>query len=520
MMCILFYSLGTQIQKAQDILRQSFQKESFSKRKLWSGAPRLPKFNRSFGIVQNVTLLSEIDYTSCHEMMDQFPSEIQKMSMKLVLNKITQKQNRVFIFKGPPGCGKTELMSRLCNYWARNYGLREYSLVLYVNIWDLHQDCSLQDLINRQFKCSTAVSKGVYRWIQEEKGKGVLFLLDGFCCKYQTNLHSRDILVRYSILSGSGILTKSTVVIATTCSDFVKTSCRKYTQFEVLGLSDEQIGKQIIRHFNSKKAIDFLSYLAGNPPVKALVSSPGYLIGTTHIFAHISYDDLPVTWTQLYTSLVVLVNDWHKRELSEADGTDSLQSQFKNTLIKYGRTVIENTGDLIGTIGRSLIHNAEDCDHELPDHNSAVPHLELFLSALKTILNPDPKISHNVLKDKDTFAYFWYFFAGLGVEAGSKELLKVYYQKNIFKMTNCLSEGGHFTAEHQTDLSSLRAEVPQGVVTTHSIHSILHCLPYMQNPHSVVFDKCLLGTQAAIEFSRFLAADSWSNDYSGIRDLW
>ena len=144
------------------------------------------------------------------------------MSMKLVLNKITQKENRVFIFKGPPGCGKTELMSRLCNYWARNYGLREYSLVLYVNIWDLHQDCSLQDLINRQFKCSTAVSKEVYRWIQEEKGKGVLFLLDGFCCKYQTNLRSRDVLIRYSILSGSGILTKSTVVIATTCSDFVK----------------------------------------------------------------------------------------------------------------------------------------------------------------------------------------------------------------------------------------------------------------------------------------------------------
>ena len=450
-------------------------------------------------------------------MMDQFPSEIQKMSMKLVLNKITQKENRVFIFKGPPGCGKTELMSRLCNYWARNYGLREYSLVLYVNIWDLHQDCSLQDLINRQFKCSTAVSKGVYRWIQEEKGKGVLFLLDGFCCKYQTNLRSRDVLIRYSILSGSGILTKSTVVIATTRSDFVEASCRKYTQFQILGLSEEQIGKQIIRHFDSKRAVDFLSYLAENPQVKALVSSPAYLIGTTHIFACISYDDLPVTWTQLYTSLVVLVNDWHK---SEADGTDSLQSKFKNTLIKNGKTVIEDTGDFIAVICRSLIRNAEDCDRKLPNHNSAVPHLELFLSALETLLTPDHKILHCVLKDKDTFAYFWYFFAGLGVEAGSKEPMKQYYQRNILKVTNCLSETGHFTAKDQAYLSSLRAEVPQGVVTTHDIHSILHCLPYLQNPHAVVFDKCLLGTQAAREFSRFLAADSWSNDYSGIRDFW
>ena len=442
------------------------------------------------------------------------------MSMKLVLNKITQRKNRVFVFEGPPGCGKTELMSRLCNYWARNYGLREFALVLYVNIWDLHQDCSLQDLINRQFKCNTAVSKRVYRWIQEEKGNGVLFLLDGFCCKYQTNLRGRDILIRYSILSGSGILTKSTVVIATTCSDFVKTSCRKYTQFEILGLSDEQIGRQIIQHFDCKRAVDFLSYLAGNPQVKALASSPSYLIGTMHIFACISYDDLPVTWSQLYTSLVVLVNDWHKRELGEAYRTDSLQSQFKNTLIKNGRRILGDTGDLIRTVGRSLVHNAEDCDHELPDHNSAVPQLELFLSALKTILNPDPKILHNVLKDKDTFAYFWYFFAGLGVEAVSKELLKQYYQKNIFKMTNCLSECFHFTIQHQTDLSSLTARVSDGVVSTHDIHSILHCLPYMKNSHIVELDNCLLGTQAVRELSRFLAADSWTNDYSGITHLW
>ena len=447
------------------------------------------------------------------------------MSMKIVLNKITQKENRVFIFKGPPGCGKTELMSRLCNYWARNYGLREYSLVLYVNMWDLHQVCSLQDLINRPFKGSTAVSKRVYHWIQEEKGNGVLFLLDGFCCKYlnqtQANLRSRTILMRHIILSGSGILAKSTVVIGTTCSDFVKTFCQKYTQFEILGLSDEQIEKQVIQHFDNKRAVDFFSYLAGNPQVKALVSSPSYLIGTMHIFANISYNDLPVTWTQLYTSLVVLVNDWHKRELSKAYGTDSLQCQFKNTLIKNGRTVIEDTGDLIATIGRSLIHNAEDCDHELPDHNSAVPHLELFLVALEMLLTPDYKVLHNVfLEDKDTFAYFWCFFAGLGVEAGSKELLKQYHQRNILKVTNCLSETGHFTAKDKADLSSLTARVSQKIVTTHDIHSILHCLPYMQDPHAVVLDKCLLGTQAAREFSRFLAADSWSNNYSGIRDLW
>ena len=215
----------------------------FPKRKPWFGAPELPKFDRKLGIIKNAPLLSELDYTSCYEMMDQFPSEIQELSMKLVINKIARTESRVFIFKGPPGCGKTEMMSRICRYWAKQYALRQFSLVMYVNIWDLHRGCSLQDLIDKQFKGSTVFSEKIRRWIQEEKGKEILFVLDGFCHKY---LHRRRPLlgdVLYSILSESNNFSKSTVVISTTCSDFVKPFCENFTQLEILGLSDEQIGK-------------------------------------------------------------------------------------------------------------------------------------------------------------------------------------------------------------------------------------------------------------------------------------
>ena len=440
--------------------------------------------------------------------------------MKSVLNNISQRESRLFIFKGPPGCGKTELISRVCRYWSRLYTLRKFSLVLYVNIWDFHRGCTLSNLIDRQFIGSTVSSEKICRWIEEEKGNGILFVLDGFCRKYlyRSPLQRGGILSE--ILFGHSCFSKSTVVISTTCSDFVKPYCENFTQFEILGLSDEQIGKQVIQHFDSER-VNFLNYLAENPEIKALVSSPSYLIGTMYVFAHVPYGDLPVTWTQLYTSLVVLISKWHKRELMEDFphdslltkfknrvlkwdrkvskdlATNSLQSQFQNTLLTNSRKVIKDSRDLATTVGKLLIHDAEENDHELPDHNSAVPYLEYFLLSLGTFLISDHKKLDKALKDKDAFTYFW-------------------YKKNILRTR---FESGYVTAKQQF-LSSISAEVGTSVVTTHDMLSFLHCLPYMQDSHTMVLNKSVLGTQAARELSRFLAADSWTNDYSGITHLW
>ena len=537
--CSCLPHAGTEVQKAQEFLRQRFLKNSFSKRKLWFGAPKLLKFNRRFGIVQNAPILSELDYASCHEMMEQFPSEIQELSMKSMLNKITQRENRVFIFKGPPGCGKTELISRVCSYWAKGYALRQFSLVLYLNVWNLRRSSTFPKLIDELFKGSTVSSERICCWIEEQKGNEVMFILDGFCRKYlyQSPLRKGEMLS--DILFGHSSFSKSTVVISTTCSDFVKPRCGDFTQFDILGLSDKQIGKQIFQHFDSERAFNFLSYLAGNPEIKVLVSSPSYLIGIMYVFSHISYDDLPVTWTQLYTSLVVLVSEWQKEEATEYFATDplqsqskssllesggkneylainSLQTQFKHALLENGRKVIEDSGDLLATLGKSFIHDAEDFDYVLPDLNSAVPYLQSFLFSLETICNSDSKKLVKALKGSDK--YFWNFLAGLEVETNSMQLLKQYYQGSILKMTNCLSESGYVTAEQQILLFST-AKVGRVVVTTHDIHSILHCLPYMKDPHTLVIYKCFLGTQAVRDLSKFLAANSWSNDHSGIRHL-
>ena len=516
-MCYFFAS-GTEIQKAQAVLRQRFLKDPLSKMKLWSGAPKITKFNRKLGVVQKNDILSKLDYTSCCETIEQFSQRIQVISMKSMLNKITQKESRVFVFNGPPGCGKTELISRVCSTWAKCHALREFSLVLYVNIWDLHQGCTLQDMIDRQFTGSTVFREKVCHWIEEEKGNGILFILDGFChtCLLQSPLKRRDVL--YDILSGSSNFSKSTVLIATTCLDFVKPLPSNFTQFDILGLSDEQIGRQVIQHLEKTRAVDFLTYLAENPEVGVLVSLPLWLIGSMYICAHVSYDDLPVTWTELYTSLIAIVNEWHKQESEEGFGMISLQSQLKNTLIENSRKVVENSGDLLVTIGNSLVHRAEENGCELLDHNSTVPYLQSFFLSLETLFNPNHKNLDKALKDKNTSAYFWYFLAGHGVE--TNELLKQHYEKGVIKMTNCFSESVFVTAKEQANLSSVTAEVGRTVVTTRDIHSILHCLPYMKDPYRVMFNESILGIQATKHFSRFLAADTWNKDYSGIKHLW
>ena len=558
----MLFTSGTELQEALNILQQRFLNDSFFKRKLWSGAPKVSKFNRRFGIIQNVPLLSELDYTSCHEMMGQFSSEIQKLSMKSMLNKIAQKEGRVFLFKGPPGCGKTELISRVCSYWAKRYALREFSLALYVNVWDLHQGCSLKDLIDRQFKCDTIFSEKICHWITEKKGDGILFILDGFCREYLYRSSLTEVDVLYDILSDYGDYCNSTVVVATTCSDFVEPVCSKYIQFDILGLSVEQMGHQVIQHFDTMEAVNFFNYLSENPEIKGLVSSPSYLLGTMYVFSRISYDDLPVTWTQLYTSLVVLVNEWHKSESSKGWAVGSLQSHFKNTLLENGKKVIKNSGDLLTYIGKALIHDAKDHGSELPDHNAAVPYLQYFLFALDTLLNPDHEkllmdeyeaatqedeedavmdeydaVTDDEVIDEDgalmddkeddkklseavtnkcKCAYFWYFLAGLGVEINCKKLLEQY---NILMILNCLSEAEYVTNEQQAELSSLTAEISRTIVITHDIPSIFHCLPYLQDPHTAVLDKCFVGAHAVKQLSRYLAVGPLSNDHSGIKSF-
>ena len=101
--------------------------------------------------------------------MDQFSSdlEIQELSMKSNVKQDNTKRKFFFFnFKGPPACGKTELMSRVCSYWAKTYALRQFSLLLYVSNWDLQQSCTIRKFMDRQFKGSTVSSDNILKYLQ------------------------------------------------------------------------------------------------------------------------------------------------------------------------------------------------------------------------------------------------------------------------------------------------------------------------------------------------------------------
>ena len=89
---------------------------------LWPGAPALLQFDRRLRRITEDTpnneQLKDIDYCSQFEMLEQFSSEAETLSIKSFLNLVVQKKECLFFVKGPPGSGKSALLQRVCAFWA------------------------------------------------------------------------------------------------------------------------------------------------------------------------------------------------------------------------------------------------------------------------------------------------------------------------------------------------------------------------------------------------------------------
>jgi len=86
---------------------------------LWSGAPAPLQFDRRLRAITedtpNKKQLKDIDYSSHDyssqfEVLEQFSSEGEALSMKSFLNTVARKKGCTFLIKCPPGSGKTALL--------------------------------------------------------------------------------------------------------------------------------------------------------------------------------------------------------------------------------------------------------------------------------------------------------------------------------------------------------------------------------------------------------------------------
>ena len=460
------------------------------------GDPRcnVMEFTRSLGVMQDTRdkLLQNLDYTCHYEMADHYPSNIKAVTVKSFLNNVSERKKRYFLVKGPPASGKTHLMEKVSAYWAKQYTLRSFALLLNINIRECHNCKTLDDLIRQSFVQLPSINE-VCNWIQEKDGDKVLFILDGF--DRQTVIEEGGFF--YGLLTGF-VLRKSAVVITTSSSRYTRPlDCsRNCTHYEILGLDSSQIARQITQHLSAEDASELLFYLADNPKIRTLSSFPIYLSMILDVFLNHPNKQLPTTWTEL---LSVFVANQH---------SISSQSQpLQDTLLETVRAAVAKD-DFLAIVRQFVVESAQHIPFDdQKDHHFPMPLMRFFLRALLVYVAKSERRVYN--SNLSTSNYFYQFLAGQGsceLYGILKQKLKMYYISNILRLSNCLYEAGEASPEEVELLSSMTAAVSDTVVGTGDIHSILHCLKFTQDPHRLSLSNCVLGTSALKLVSRHLAA--------------
>ena len=276
---------------------------------LWTGAPELLQFDRRLGKVTEDTdeRLRDINYSSHFETLEHFSSEIETVSIKSFVNTVGKKKDCFFLIKGPPQSGRTALLRRVCAFWAQGFCFRKFTLVLWLDL-KVHPSApssqSLGTLLCYSLPWGSHLDT-IQQWLERHGTQDVLVVVDGV--EGQAYNEWKPFLEWLAGTKVSAILTATSPIQIKdpTRSTWIHTQYMNLCQYDVLGLPQDQISKQVIHHYchDTSKAEEFLMYILEAHDIRALCSSPPHLAAVLFVFDSVNTRDLPNTWTQLFTSL-------------------------------------------------------------------------------------------------------------------------------------------------------------------------------------------------------------------------
>ena len=475
----------------------------------WRKVPNLMQFDQRLGelTTQASNQLKNMDYSNCYyDINDEFPSSVTPVSMKALVNACTTSDHSwssgsCILIKGAPGQGKSFLISKLCKYWAKGYGMRNIALMFWVDCSQFqNKRMTFNHLLSQLLPVET---QKISKWIRNKQGKDVVFILDGYDQQHSGGL--------FANLASRSFLLKSVLLIASTCTP----NRISVKQLELLSLSEYQICKQVVHCFSSRpsKVEDLYLHLTNNPDLRLLASIPVYLYTILFVCDKV-FDipscELPVTWTELFTNMVLLVLQLTFPKPLQIETPPGSFSQISNTvqsfLSEVSAVAFENltsesfllTSPKARTLGHeggfTLVHLCSKPRYcsEKQHFQFSSPLLKQFVAALHVHSQPLPNQTKLMVKQSD-LSYLWRFYTGLESESYDKfQFLKSYCKKKMTVLASCAYEADWWAG----DIPS----VFRDILTAADVHHIVKT--GHKFPPDLNFEQCVFGRVAVFQLTK------------------
>ena len=232
------------------------------------------------------------------------------------------------LFEGRPGCGKTTMMNKVSQDWAKGKIFSSCLLFLvHLRRFGNRSHINLETVLR-----STPVEfpdeefRELVAQIESNQGKGIVFSLDGLD-EYCPEKKYKKTTFIHKLIKGE-VLPKSTVIVASRPAASQKYRRDSTKCIEVLGFLKEQIYEYVDSYFDGKKNKDSLvfglkTYLEHHPNVMHMCYLPLHMAMVTYLYK-VEGASLPQTETEIYRhfTLSTLLRSIRKRNDTEMETDD------------------------------------------------------------------------------------------------------------------------------------------------------------------------------------------------------
>ena len=229
------------------------------------------------------------------------------------------------VFEGRPGCGKTTMMNKVSQDWAK-WKIFSSCLLFLVHLrrFGNRSDVDLETVLrSTPVDFSDEEIQQLLAQIKGNHGKGVVFALDGLD-EYCPNKKERNTTFIHKLIKGE-ILPKSIVIVASRPAASQKYRRDATKCVEVLGFLKQQIYEYIDSYFvgDGDKVLGLRTYLEHHPNVMHMCYLPLHMAMVTYLY-EVEGASLPQTETEIYKhfTLSTLLRSIRKRGEMEVDNEE------------------------------------------------------------------------------------------------------------------------------------------------------------------------------------------------------